>query len=173
MKSILFALFALSTASAFAQVGVDSQSQAGASAQLGDVIVNMPASSPVQGVRYSGDQTVRTTGQAFLPGMAVSSGGFNCGGTSGLAIGGTGFAVSGGTSKEMDGCLALNAAVLYGQKGDAKMFDAVMCELAPVKAAQRKLGFDCDTLQPIPAPVASAAPAYSGTDPYIARRLGR
>jgi len=151
---------------------------------VGDINVNLPASQPLQGVIYgggytvSGTQTLKTTGQAILPAFSVSSGGFNCSGTAGLAVGGTGFAVSGGTSKEMDGCLALNAAVLYGQKGDAQMFDAVMCELAPVKAARKKLGFDCDTLQPVQRPV-SAAPssgavtADNTADPFIRARLSR
>lgn len=97
----------------------------------------------------TGKQTVKTTGQAFLPGMAVSSGGFNCSGTNGLAIGVTGVAASGGYTKEMPGCLALNAAVLYGQKGDAEMFEDVMCEIPAVAAVRKKKGFDCDTLAPM------------------------
>lgn len=100
-------------------------------------------------VENNGSATVKTTGQAFAPAMAVSSGGFNCTGTNGLGIGGTGFAVSGGMSKEMPGCLALNAAVLYGQKGDAEMFENIMCEIPAVAAARKKKGFDCETLAPM------------------------
>lgn len=100
-------------------------------------------------VEQNGSSTVKTTGQAFLPGMSVSSGGFNCSGTSGLALGFTGGAISGGTTTEQPYCVALNAAVLYGQKGDLEMFESVMCELPAVKAARKKKGFDCDTLAPV------------------------
>lgn len=188
MKKTITALALALALPAFAQVGVESQSEAGAVSRVGDIAigttVNLPGSAPEQGVTYrggytiGGKQTIKTTGQAFLPGMAVSSGGFNCGGTDGFAIGLTGGSASAGRAKEMAGCLTLNAAVLYGQKGDVDMFEALMCELEPVKAAQKKRGFDCETLQPIPKPVAAspaAGPvtASTTTDPYIAARIGR
>lgn len=188
MKKTIIALALALSLPAFAQVGADSQSRAGATASLGSVnsstTVNLPGSSPTQGVMYgggydiSGTQTVKSTGQAIAPNLMVSSGGFNCAGTTSAALGLPGFAASGGTTAELAGCLTLNAALLYGQRGDAPMFEAIMCELAPVKAAQKKRGFDCDTLAPIAKPVAaapSAGPVTAATtsDPYIAARIGR
>lgn len=153
-----------------------------AGAQVGDVSTSttlvLPAAPADSRTEVHQSGSLKTTGQAFLPGMSVSSGGFNCAGTSGVAIGVTGFAGSAGTTTEQNGCMALNAAVLYGQKGDAEMFNAVMCELPPVKAARKKLGYDCDTLKPIPKTNTSAAPAAdkavtadNTNDEVIRRRL--
>ena len=58
-------------------------------------------------VAYSGSYTAKTTGAATLPGFAGSFSSDYCGGTAGLAGGGTGFSFSIGAPKIDNSCVML------------------------------------------------------------------
>jgi len=111
MKKILAAvLFTFATASAFAQssasTNTTTNSTSGALNQ--GVSQGITFNSPPE-VHYSGSYTVRSTGNASISGFAGSFSSDYCGGTAGVAVGGPGFAVSGGAPKIDHGCTMLRA----------------------------------------------------------------
>jgi hypothetical protein len=196
MKRILsLAVLALSF-SAFAQVAVDTQSGAKAEASTAPIAIgttinnNFPGSGGgaagadgVQEVRYGGKQTVKTTGMAYMPGMAVASGGFNCGATGGAAVGGSGFSLGFGGAKSLDECVKLNLLNFAGLAGDNALYEAVWCTIPAGKAAYAEQGKECPSVvreqeraRAQAAITGQAAPAGGVTasntnDPFIRNRL--
>ncbi|MDR5756987.1 hypothetical protein [Caballeronia sp. LZ035] len=111
MKTTLIALIALFAAStAMAQVSSTSSNTSSTASTAGATNAGnaqqITFNSPNK-VEYSGSYTARTTGNAVLPGFAGSFSGDYCGGTAGLAVGGPGFAVSGGAPKIDESCVML------------------------------------------------------------------
>ncbi len=105
--------------------------------------------------------SVKTTGQAFLPGMSVASGSFNCGATGGLAIGGQGFSVSAGGAKSLKDCVALNLMNFASLSKDEELYVALLCTMDVGKEAMTALKRPCPDGSK--QQITSAPPAYQQT----------
>lgn len=102
--------------------------------------------------------SVKTTGQAFLPGMAVASGSFNCGATGGLAAGGQGFSLAIGGAKSLKDCVALNLMNFASLSKDEELYIALLCTMDVGKEAMTNLKRPCPDGSK--QQITSAPPAY-------------
>lgn len=111
MKKILTALLlSLAAFAAHAQTSATTTTTTASTSGASNQGVNqgITFNSPPD-VHYSGSYTVRSTGNAVVSGFAGSFSSDYCGGTAGLAVGGPGFAVSGGAPKIDHGCTMLRS----------------------------------------------------------------
>lgn len=154
MNKIKFGLLAVALSASFGALAqVESNStgtgQASAIAQTAPVNVytggtgGTAANPTVSQAEVHQSGGVKTVGQAFLPGMAVASGSFNCGATGGVAVGAMGGAVSIGGAKSLSDCVSLNLMNFAALSKDEELYVALLCGMAAGKEAMDKLKRPC------------------------------
>jgi hypothetical protein len=143
-KHLAIALAVLSMSFATqAQQTATGESQAAAIAQTAPINITMPASDPNQTVTYAGKQRIDTTGVAYMPGMAVSSGGFNCAATGGVAVGVPGGALAVGGAKSLDDCVKMNLMNFAILAKDPELYEGIICTMPAAKEAYAEIGRKC------------------------------
>ena len=106
MKTIFAAIALCAAATAHAQVSSNTTSLATTASTAGATNAGNAQNQTPQ--RFApGSQTIRSTGNAVISGFAGSFSSDYCGGTAGIAVGGPGFAVSGGMPKIDQSCVML------------------------------------------------------------------
>lgn len=94
-------------------------------------------------INYSGSYTAKTTGQVFLPGNAVASGGFNCGATSSLGAGVPGVSLGGSTAKSLKACVMMNLMNFAIIAKDKDMYESALCSMDEGREVMAEAGALC------------------------------
>jgi hypothetical protein len=155
VNNFKFGLLAIALSASFAaaaDTNATSTGQATAIAQTAPIVIQTganpngagTAANPlVERTEVTQRGGLKTTGQAFLPGMAVASGSFNCGATGGVAVGAMGGAISIGGAKSLSDCVAMNLMNFAAIAKDDELYVALLCGMDAGKAAMESLRRPC------------------------------